>query len=270
MKKLSIKLWAFIAIIAMGTISISSCDDDDSTAAPMVSLSTSTFEGNIGESVSTTVSADIDGSFKELRITKYLGTDVDNSYGTDGTQTITSALPYNFSYTLNAEGAETPVRFRFVVEDNNGQTDEENLVITTKLTLAYVLTNFDWRWNSQLGKAFDADPIAEQIRDCEKDNVFTFNTDGTMSIDYGALTGAGGGSCDFDGLTPYVSYSISADESTITLVKDDAFNPGNFTEEVLTVQSYNLVDLVTTTPVDLTVFGGILSDWTFSYKAQAK
>ncbi|GJM33858.1 MAG: hypothetical protein DHS20C18_28590 [Saprospiraceae bacterium] len=263
-------MWGFFALLLASIFTFSSCGEDDTQTAPIITLSNTSFTGKVGETASTTVTADIAGEFQELRITKFLGTDIDDTYGTNGTLTVTAALPYTFDYVLNEEGAETPVRFRFVVVDKGGQTDEGNFVITTELTLSYVLLRFNWRWEAKIGKAYAADPEEDNIEECEKDNVFTFNEDGSMSIDYGALTGIGGGTCDFDGLQPYVSYEISADESLLTLTKDDAFNPGNFTTEEYTIVEYSLTDLRTTTLVDLTGFGGIEYDWTYTFKAVPK
>lgn len=269
MNKLKLNFSALIAFALFGAFLITSCETEK--AVPAVSLSETAFTGKIGETATTTVTANVEGGFKELRITKYLGTDVDNSYGTAGTMTVSTALPYDFSYELNAEGAETPVRFQFTVVDEEDQTGDANFVITTEITLAYVLTRFNWRLDSKLGKLLsESEPESEQILACEKDNVFTFNEDGTMSIDYGPLTASGGGSCDFDGLSPYVSYEVSGDESTVTMTLDNAFNPGAFTTEVYTVSEYSLTDLRMTTPIDLTVFGGIVYDWTYAYKAQPK
>jgi hypothetical protein len=269
MYTLKSKMWILLAVLIAGTFTITSCTKE--VAAPTVSLSETSFDGKIGETASTTVSATVEGDYKELQITKYLGTDIDNSFGTSGTMTVTAALPYNFSYVLNEEGAETPVRFQFTVVDDEDQSGDANFVITTEITLAYVLTKFDWRLNSKLGKLFaESEPESEQVLECEQDNVLTFNQDGSMSIDYGVLTASGGGSCDFDGLSPYVAYEISSDESTLTLTLDNAFNPGAFTYEVYTITEYSLTDWKGTTPIDLTVFGGILYDWTYAFKAQPK
>ena len=269
MYTLKFKMWILLAVLVAGSFTISSCTKEK--AAPTVSLSDSTFTGKIGETASTMVTADMEGDYKELRITKYLGTDIDNSFGSSGTMTVSSAFPYDFSYVLNEEGAETPVRFQFTVVDEEDQTGDANFVITTELSLAYVLVKFDWRLNSKLGKLFaESEPETEQVLECEQDNVLTFNADGTMSIDYGVLTAAGGGSCDFDGLSPYVAYEISADESTLTLTLDNAFAPGDFTYEVYTITEYSLTDIRGTTPIDLSVFGGILYDWTYAFKAQPK
>ncbi|GLR18744.1 lipocalin family protein [Portibacter lacus] len=269
MYKLKFKMWTLLAVLFAGTFTITSCTKEK--AAPTVSLSDTTFTGKIGETASTTLSAVTDGEYKELRITKYLGTDVDDSYGTNGTMTVSSALPYDFTYVLNEEGAETPVRFQFTVVDQEDQTGDANFVITTDITLAYVLVKFDWRLNSKLGKLFaESEPESEQIIDCEKDNVFTFNADGTMSLDFGELTGSGGGTCDFDGLSVYSTYEISNDESTLSMSFYNAFDPGDITTEVYTIKDYSLTDLVTTTPIDLSAFGGIEYDWTYAFKAQAK
>lgn len=269
MKSLKFSMIALLAFAAIGIMTTSSSCTKE-YAAPVVTLSSDSFTGKIGEVASTTVDATIEAEYKELKITKYIGTDVDASYGTDGTMTVTASLPYTLDYTLAEEGAETPIRFQFQVYDKEDQVGEANFVVTTELTYDYVLTAFNWRWDTKVGKVFEADPVTDLIEDCEKDNVFIFNADGSMSIDYGALTGEGGGTCDFDGLNPYVFWELNADNTVLTLTKDNAFDPGNYTYEVYNIVSFSLTDFEATSTVDLTAFGGVEYDWTFTFKAEPK
>src|SRR5690606_36807495 len=98
----------------------------------------------------------------------------------------------------------------------------------------------------------------------------TFNADGSMSVNYGALTGFGGGTCDFDALIEGTSWSVNNDETELTLVFNNLFT-GPVTE-VYRITSFSLLELKAKTTVDLTVFGPDFAiwDWTFTWKSQAK
>ncbi|MCB0568920.1 MAG: hypothetical protein KDC66_04115 [Phaeodactylibacter sp.] len=244
-------------------------DDDDAVAAPTVSLSASAFTGKVGETASVTATVTAPGGLKALRITKYLGTDIDASFGTNGTQEVTSSS-FTLNYELTDEGLQTPVRFNFEAEDDKGQTGDADYIITTELSVKYLITNFNWQWNSKVGKCLESDPETEQIYDCEKDNVYIFNEDGTMSIDYGALTGAGGGTCEFDGLKPPTTWSLNNDESELTITSVNVFDPNDVQVEVYKISDFSAQEINSTQTIDLTVFGCVIWDWKFTWKAVPK
>ena len=263
-------LFLAATIMASGTLLFSGCDkDDDSVAAPTVSLTAASFTGKVGATATVTATATAPGGLKVMRITKYLGTDVDASYGTNGTLEVTSAS-YTLDYELTDEGLQTPVRFNFEAEDDKGQTGDADFIITTELSVKYLLTNFNWQWDSKKGKCLDADPVTEQIFDCEKDNVYIFNEDGTMSIDYGALTGAGGGTCEFDGLKPPTSWELNGDESELTITSVNVFDPTDIQVEVYRITDFSTMEINSTQTIDLTVFGCVIWDWEFTWKGVPK
>ncbi|MBK9018206.1 MAG: hypothetical protein IPM82_31455 [Saprospiraceae bacterium] len=75
----------------------------------------------------------------------------------------------------------------------------------------------------------------------KKDNVYSFNADGTYTLDYGALTGSGGGTCDFDGFRAPTTWSLNAEETTLTIMAVNVFDPTDIQTEV-----YNITDANTT------------------------
>jgi hypothetical protein len=268
-KKFLFMLAAGLLATAIFTFSACDKDDDDSFPAPTVSLSVETFTGKVGESASVVATVTAPGGFKELRVTKYLGTTVDASFGTAGTQTVTT-VPFTLNYDLGEEGLTTPVRFNFEAEDDKGKTGDADLIITTEPSVRYLLTSFNWQWKSKMGKCLAADPEEELIEECEKDNVYIFNEDGSMTIDYGALTGSGGGTCDFDGLKPPASWTLSADEGQLTITSVNVFDPNDVQVEVYNITDFSFTSIKSTQTVDLTVFGCVIWDWKFEWTAKPR
>ncbi|MBK8566782.1 MAG: hypothetical protein IPN76_26475 [Saprospiraceae bacterium] len=174
MKFKSFSLMLIAGLLATSAITFSSCKkDDDPKPAPTVTLSSTTFSGKIGETASVTAVVVAAEGLKELRITKYLGTTVDATFGTNGTEIVTD-LTHTHDYVLT-EGLTTPVRFNFTAEDNEGQTGTADFIITTEPSVSYLLTTYDWLWKSKFGQGFASEPGAsEQILDCEKDNYYLF------------------------------------------------------------------------------------------------
>ncbi|MBK7428782.1 MAG: hypothetical protein IPI60_18075 [Saprospiraceae bacterium] len=259
-----------MSMLMMASVAfMTGCKKDD-PVGPSVSLSRTDFNGKIGESTSTTATVTAEGGLKTLRITKFIGTTIDNTYGTNGTLTVTGST-HTLNYTLAEEGLQSPIRFKFEAEDNNGKKGSSDFVITTAPSLSYVLVNFNWRLDSKVGKELAAEANeSEKVLACEKDNVYTFNANGTMSVNYGALTGSGGGTCDFDALLEGTSWSVNAAETELTLVFNNLFTGP--TTEVYRISSFSLLEMKGKINVDLTVFGPEFAiwDWTFTWKAQAK
>ena len=221
-KKILIPVLSLFVIAAL--VFIASCGDDDEPAvAPAISIDPDTFTGAPGETVTATVTGELDGNFVGMTITKYNGTTIDTDYGTDGSMEVSTGLPYTFTFTLGPEGLDgTAVRFGFVVTDDNELTGETNLIITTEATRTQLLTFFDWQYNSLLYQD-TPDTWAEGIAECEKDNILTFNPDGTMEYDFGALVGPdncgdGGcaGSCSGDGQLIWAGWAFNDDETELS------------------------------------------------------
>jgi hypothetical protein len=261
----------FVGLAAVAALTINACKDKEETFPnPTVTLSAATFTGKIGQTATVTATASALGGFKSLKITKYKGVDVDASFGTAGTETLTEAT-HTHSYVLSAEGLSTPIRFKFTVEDNKGQTGTADYIITTEPSVAYLLTTYDWLWKSKIGQVLASDPgESEQILDCEKDNYYSFNADGTYQLKFGAVTGSGGGTCDFDGFVTTTTWSLNAGETELTIRGVNAFDPTDIRTEVFKLTSASNTAIKSTQTIDLSVFGGIVYDWKFEWSAKAK
>lgn len=268
------KYTKFFALFTMGllataVLTINACKDD-AKPSPTVTLSATTFSGKIGATASVTATVNAPAGLKSLKITKYKGTDIDATFGTGGTETHTEAT-HTHSYVLSTEGLNTPIRFKFTAEDDEGQTGTADFIITTEASVAYLLTTYDWQWKSKIGKVLASDPgESEQILDCEKDNFYTFNSDGSYDLNFGAITGTGGGTCDFDGFVLPTTWSLNAEETELTLKGVNAFDPTDIRTEVYHITSSSNTSIKSTQTIDLTVFGGIVYDWKFDWAAKPK
>ena len=210
-----------LSLTVMFTLVFTSCGDDDAPpVAPVITIDNATFTGDLGELATAIISGTLEGDFVVMEIRKFIGTDPDDTWGTGGVMEVTTGLPYTFSYELGADGIENPIRFNFLVEDSNGLTGETNFIITTDASRRQLLTTFNWRYSSLI---WEDDPTVESILECEEDNVFNFEEDGTMGVDYGALTGSGGGSCDFDGFLIHTGWAMNEAQDTLQWFRADAF-----------------------------------------------
>ena len=260
-----------VGLLASAVLTMNSCKDKEETFPnPTVTLSSTTFSGKIGQTASVTASVTAPGGLRTLKITKYKGTTIDATFGTGGTETVTG-LTHTHDYVLSTEGLSTPIRFKFEAEDNKGQKGSADFIITTEPSVAYLLTTYDWLWKSKLGKIFSlAEPETEQILDCEKDNFYSFNVDGTFALNYGAITGMGGGTCDFDGFRAPTTWTLNATETELTIKSVNVFDATDILTEVYTIKVANATKIESTQAVDLTAFGGIVYDWTFIWNAKPK
>lgn len=258
-------------LLMAGVAFMTGCKKED-PAGPTVSLSNTDFTGKIGETATTTATVTAEGGLKTLRITKFIGTTVDNTYGTNGTLTVTGSS-HTLTYTLAEEGLQAPIRFKFEAEDDNGKLGSSDFVVTTEASLEYVLVNFNWRLDSKIGKILQAEPNeSEKIEPCEKDNVYSFNADGSFTIDFGALTSVPGGSCEFDGFNAPNGWTLNSNNTELTLNFTNAFSGDPLPPEVYRITSFSLLELKAKTTIDLTVFdpSWAIWDWTYTWKAQAK
>ncbi len=262
-------MWALSLIIMGSLLMLSACGDDEKDpVAPVLSIDTPEFTGDIGDQVTATISGELDGEFVSLTITKYIGADVDATYGTGGSTEVTTGLPYTFNYTLGVDGILQAVRFNFLVTDANGLTDDVNLIITTELTRSGLIVAFNWQYSSLLFDA-DGDGTAEleSIQDCEKDNIFNFESDGTMGIDHGALTGSGGGSCDFDDAVDYTRWEFDANEEVLSLIRVDINpNDGSTTPKDTLRWTITEMDQTGFSATEESIFGPLV----YGYSAVAK
>lgn len=242
-----------LSILTVTSFILSSCGDDD-PVAPMITISAETFTGDIGDEVSVVIDGTLDGDFVNIVITKFIGTTEDAS----GNETVTSGLPYTFTHTIGTEGILEPVRFNFVVNDDNELSASVDLIITTEASRTQLLSAFDWRYTD----LWFGDPLEPGfIAECEEDNVFTFNEDGTMSLDFGS-SGDGAGSCAGDGLLDWVEWEFDAAEEVLSLTRVDVLDDGTTVPKDVLVWTIIEMDQTGFSATEESIFGALRYDYT--------
>jgi hypothetical protein len=252
-------LWA-LSLVVMGSLLIlTACGDDEpEPVAPVLSIDNGTFTGDIGDQVTAVISGELDGDFVSLAVTKFIGTTVDDTYGTGGTMEVTSGLPYTFNYTLGVDGLLEPIRFNFLVTDANGLTDEVDLIITTNVTRTGLLVSFNWRYTD----LWFGDPLEPGfIAACEEDNIFSFESDGTMSFDFGD-SGDGAGSCAGDGLIDYVGWTFDDAEEVLSLIRVDILEDGSTVPKDTLIWNIIEFDQTAFSATEESIFGALRYDYT--------
>jgi hypothetical protein len=254
MKKSRLLLINCFALLA--TVCFVSCsDDDESSPAPTITLSEEEFSGKSGQDAEITVNIAAPAGLKNLKITKQINLTTDPSYGTNGVETITPAsnpktYEHTFTYTLSPDEVDQLVSFNFMAEDASGKTSEADLTINTTASGEQIIVSNGWKFKTK--QNVTSGTPQDDLAECLKDDVFTYNADGTMAINYGA------NACQFDGFNEYTGWTLSEDEKTFTQTYRDVFNPAKVTTETYTVTKLTKDEMVLEIFFDLSDFG--LSD----------
>lgn len=206
-------------------------------------------------------------NLETLEITKTVNLAVDSSFGNQGVlEVAASGKSFNYTFTYEPSVADVDQLIGFTFRAINISGNNHTSDLTASITLSPIdnLVTKRWGWSSIRHVNSENQPNEEVIADCEKDNSFLFNADGTMSMDFGAVTATG--SCAFDGLNVYDRWYISEDEQFFVMEKHNVFTPGN-----IEVESYKLVTLTVDQlqlelTVDLSVFGLGLEVFLYTFK----
>jgi len=246
-------VYAGYLLLAMTAGLMVSCHKDTVAPGPAVSLSTENISGESGAEITVTLKASSLSGIKDLRITKNINLVVDSSYGQNGILVVTptqskDTMQYTFTYTLSPDEVNKLVGFLFRVQDQTGKITEKDLTVNTMVSPRQLLTMYRWNLKSK----FHVNANTEEISDCESDDSYTFNWDGTMAIGYGTKA------CTFDGLNVYTGWTLSDDTKTLTITYASLFDPSQVTVETYSVATLSKDKLVMDITLDLTVFG--LSD----------
>lgn len=214
-----------------------------------------------------TITAHIPSSeIQSLTITKTVNLEIDPSFGNNGVMTVDPASfdsEYEFAYSPPVSDIDQLVGFTFTAEKSNGAT------LTSDLTMVVTLSPRDnlpvRRWNI-VSRLWVDNGNSEDLKECEKDNYYLFNADGTMSINYGTDTGTG--DCGFDGFNVYDTWQLTEDEQFFIMTRHSIFSP-----DVTETETYRVVKLTTDElqldiDLDLSVFG-LSSEETFRYFLEA-
>jgi hypothetical protein len=269
----------WLIVLAVAALSIS-CEEDYESDADDQSIPLSHSEQQIkapgrgqyklkvlsGETLA--VSADMTTvmPLKSFTITKTVNLAVDPTYGANGVLTVDAgavADVYTFEYEPSENDVDQLVGFTLTAEGTDGTKLASDLQLVVTLSPRDNLPRKKWLWKSKIW--VDAGNV-QDIKECEKDNYYLFNADGTMSLNYGANTGTPG--CDFDGFNVYDTWVLSDDEKTFTMVYHSIFSPDNPQVENYRVKTLTTEKLELEIDYDLSVFG-LGTEETFLYEFTA-
>lgn len=204
---------------------------------------------------------------KSFSITKTVNLAVDATYGTNGVLTVDLVnSDYLFEYTPSEADVDQLVGFTFRAEGTNGTKITSDLELAVTLSPRDNLPRRKWLWKS---KVWVDGGNAPDMKECEKDNFFLFNSDKTMSLNFGTNTGSAG--CDFDGFNVYDTWSLSEDEKVFTMIYHSIFSPDNAQTETYRVKTLTTEKLELEIDYDLTFFGlGPEETYLFEFTAVPK
>ncbi len=252
-----LKLLTFSSLLAL--VLFSSCSkDNDGAPAPTAALSAESFVEKTGRTITSTFSVQTQASLGTLVITKTKDTDIDPTWENAGTKTVTmeavssNRYEYQFSYELQDEDADHLIGFNFKYTDPNGKTVEKDISIDAITSGEQTIYSRTWRL---VGKMWvSVTPNVDDLKECEKDNLYTWNEDGTYTVDYGT------NACDFDGFNTYLTWSLNEDETLFTQSYASIFDPADITTDVYTIRSITKERLIMEMTFDLTDFGPPYTD----------
>ena len=207
-------------------------------------------------------------NLQTLEITKTVNLEKDQAFGNGGVMEIPISgknFDYTFNYEPSVSDVDKLVGFTFQAKTTDGEIKTSDLTANITLSPRDNLVTKRWVWTSI---KHVNENNQEVINDCEKDNSFLFNADGTMSIDYGAITGTG--NCGFDGLTPYSNWYITEDEEYFVMEKYNVFTPNIIEEERYKLVNLSVDQLQLALEVDLTVFGLGIETFLYTFKPEPR
>lgn len=249
------KLFSFLMAGILAIAFVSSCTEDEVIPPdpPTIEINTDgmvdgQLTATLGDDVVISIVTVTDGVFASLTITEYQGTTELNSE-------VSTTPVDSYTHTVTAEDAAEPFRINFLVTDIEGLTASTDVIISGVLTDLYKLQNFNWQYTSQLGIL---DGEEESIKDCEKDNVYSFNEDGTASLDFGTDTKVA--PCDLDGLILATGYTFDEETKVLTILQDEfqadwSFAPGD--SKVYTNVTFDGLTFTGRAQYDLSVLFGL-------------
>lgn len=243
-----------LAICLLGIFTLSGCEKDKGNPdQPVLKLSPDNVTGKSGRTVEATLSIYAPNGAGTITMYKTVNLQKDNSFG--GTGTITAQpvsvgddnYEYHFSYQLRDDEVDQLVGINFRFEDSKGLAAEKDLTVYTTTSGQQTIYSRRWVLKSRLWTSVS--PAVEDMKDCEKDNIFIWRSDSTYTVNFGAEA------CTFDGFNVFERWELSEDEKTFTQVYSSLFDPSNRTTETYTVRSLSSERLVLEQLIDLTIFG---------------
>ncbi|HYK43705.1 MAG TPA: hypothetical protein VEV83_00960 [Parafilimonas sp.] len=255
-----------ISCVAIGVFFVGiSCKKSADPNLAAMTLKPAMVSGKSGHD--TTAQLDIVAPYgvSKLLITKTVNLVPDTAFGTLSVMpesTGADTYHYMFSYTFRPDEVDKLVGINFHLEDSTGHVAEKDLTVNTIASGAQIIYSHKWKLISKFWAT--ANPPAENIQDCEKDNIYSYNADGTIPTpNYGMNP------CLFDGFNIYDNWTLSDDEKVFTQTYHSVFDTTKVTTEVYNVESLTSDRWVMDITLDLTAFG--LSDhekFVYTYQSE--
>ncbi len=245
-----IKSTIYLGMVAFSLLLVlPSCKKDSvDTSLPAMKLTPDNVMGKTAQQVDVTLTIYAPNGIKSLEISKTINL-VSSGGITTGTPIIAGDNTYTFVYTYTYQPDEVNklVGINFRLTDNKENAVEKDLTVNTEASGAQKIYTHPWKLTSKLWET--RNPVEESLQDCEKDDIYTFRSDSSMSINYG------GSGCLFDGFNIFDKWSLSEDETVFTWVYHSVFDPTKITVENFKVKSLTKDKLVMEVAVDLSAFG---------------
>lgn len=222
----------YLLVCLLALFMAGACKKEEKATGPALTLTPEKVTGKSGRDTTVVLKAPADVTIKSLVITKTINLQPDNNFGTNGRIEVTPAtgqgFEYRFTYTFSDTEVDKLVGINFKVTDASGQVAEKDLTVKTTVSGQQLLYSYQWNVKSILRTT--ANPAEENIKECEKDDFYTFSKDSSMAKGYGLSA------CDFDGFNVYYNWELTEDEKTLTLRYKNAFS-GAVTTEVYAVKT---------------------------------
>ncbi|MCM4157567.1 hypothetical protein [Gramella sp. AN32] len=208
------------------------------------------------ETIDINVHIEAPANLESLLITKTVNLVVDESFGNQGSINVDASgtsFDYNFIYEPSIDDVDKLIGFTFEAKTSEGTKHISDLTASITLSPKDNLVTKKWNWTSIKHVNSLNMPNEEVIADCEKDNAYLFNADGSMSLQYGQDTAAG--SCAFDGLNVYDRWYITANDEYFIMEKHNVFTPNITAVDTFKLKTLSIDKLELEQTIDLSVFG---------------
>jgi hypothetical protein len=250
MKRIAILISCFITSAVVFT----ACKKDSTDPnLPVLKLHPVNVTGKTGQHILDTLDIVAPYGVGKLVISKTINLVADDGFGMQTVTPVsigTNTYQYIFDYTYQPGEVDKLVGINYHFEDSKGNVAEKDLTVNTEASAAQIIYSHKWKLVSKLWTTVT--PQQESQQDCGKDDIYTYNADSTMAINYGAS------GCTFDGFNIYDKWYVSDDEKTFTDVYHSVFNADQITTEVYNIESLTKDKWVMDIALDLSAFG--LSD----------
>ena len=246
----------FGLLFGLLAITFAGCDKDDTDPnIPLLRLTPDNVTGKSGRDIEATLSITAPNGAKDVAIYKTINLKKDAEYGTVTVTPVdlgNNQYEYKFNYQLSPDEVDSLVGFNFRFTDAKGVAAEKDLTVNTTTSGQQIIYSRNWKLISRMWTSVT--PNVEDIKDCDKDNIFTWNRDSTYTVQFGASA------CQFDGFNVFDTWELSEDEKTFKQVYHSLFDPSNITVEEYRVRTLTRDKLEMEIFVDLSVFGPPYTD----------